>query len=380
MIEIDGKIFRNLQEQVLENKEKIAEHYAIDRALANLGIEVIGQVTSASELPDPTTYQGKYGDTYAVGDKEQVDAGTSSYNYYVYTRPDVNAGQNTDYWLNVGKISVVGPQGPIGPQGPRGENAKWYAGTSPNNIPAQPGDYYLDAQGQVYEYKNNQWLAKNINLKGPQGPQGPQGSKGNQGPIGPQGPQGEQGPIGLPGVILDIIAVVSSIAQLPLPSQVAPNSAYLVGTSGNYELYGIVAGYWNNLGPIGTVNNVTVNYTSGGSNHYVHHINFVSHTDPVNNQIRYEINLTLVNLRAEPYGPSDWDILFNDMPHNVRFECSGAIIGDDNNIQAYPVSVETDGMRGFGLRYPVGSGMGIQQIWITPSPAIDYLTDYVSTI
>ena len=111
MITIDGKIFRNLQEQVLDNKERIEQHYAIDRALANLGIEVIGQVTSASELPDPTTYQGKYGDTYAVGDKEQVDAGTSTYDYYVYTRPDVNAGQPTNYWLNVGKISVVGPIG-----------------------------------------------------------------------------------------------------------------------------------------------------------------------------------------------------------------------------------------------------------------------------
>ena len=109
---------RNLQEQVLKNKEDIARHYEIDRTLANLGIEIVGQVETPEDLPNPATYTGSFGDTYAVGNKAEVDEGTARYMYYVYTRPDINADQPFNYWLNVGSISIVGPQGPEGPVGP----------------------------------------------------------------------------------------------------------------------------------------------------------------------------------------------------------------------------------------------------------------------
>ena len=75
---------RNLQEQVQKNKEDIANHYAIDRVLANLGIAVVGQVETAAELPDPLTYTGNYGDAYAVGSENDVAAGTAGFEFYIY--------------------------------------------------------------------------------------------------------------------------------------------------------------------------------------------------------------------------------------------------------------------------------------------------------
>ena len=96
---------RNLEEQVQKNKEDIARHYEIDRSLANFGIKIVGTVSSVEALPDPLSYQGQYGDGFAVGQ-------TGSYDYYIYTRPDVNAGQPNNHWLNVGQLAIQGPQGP----------------------------------------------------------------------------------------------------------------------------------------------------------------------------------------------------------------------------------------------------------------------------
>lgn len=42
MLSINGKELRNLEEQVLKNKEDIAAHYNIDRVLANFGIRIVG--------------------------------------------------------------------------------------------------------------------------------------------------------------------------------------------------------------------------------------------------------------------------------------------------------------------------------------------------
>ena len=70
MIKVNNNEYRNLEEQVLKNKEDIAAHYNMDRVLANFGIRVIGQVASAEELPAPETFTGDYGDAYAVGAAE----------------------------------------------------------------------------------------------------------------------------------------------------------------------------------------------------------------------------------------------------------------------------------------------------------------------
>lgn len=263
MLVFNGKQYRNEAEQVLKNKEDIAAHYAMDRALANFGIKIVGTVASADDLPDPLTYQGEYGDGYAVGQP-------GSYVYYIYTRPDPNAGQPNNYWLNVGSISVVGPEGPRGPQGltgPQGQSTKWYTGQS---FPATPNtnDMFLANNGQVYQYTNGNWQPI-TSIMGPQGVQGIQGIQGPQGPIGPQGAQGERGDV---GGFINIVGMLTSAEQLPTPSSLDNLTyAYLVEHTGgtdqandHYDLYVQVGensnvAVWLNAGPFNAATLVTVN-------------------------------------------------------------------------------------------------------------------------
>lgn len=239
MFVISNDEIRNLEEQVQKNKEDIAKHYEIDRALANLGIKVIGQLDSANELPDPLTFYGDFGDAFAVGNKQEVDAGNATYDYYVYSRANLNVGQATNYWLNVGKISIAGPQGPQGPQGEKGETGDstyWIVGsTAPSGTNQPSGTMYLNTlTGDVYRFETPYWILHG-NIKGPQGIQGPQGP---QGEIGPQGPVGEKGETGDPGGFISVAGIVSNVDQLPLPSQLNDLSqAYLVGTAQPYDLY-----------------------------------------------------------------------------------------------------------------------------------------------
>lgn len=264
MYKINNVELRNLEEQVQKNKEDIARHYAIDRAMSNLGIEVIGQVATAELLPDPLTYTGKYGDTFAVGSKPAVDAGNATYDYYVYTRPDPNSGQINNYWLNIGKISIAGPQGPEGPQGPQGpegKSSKWFYGDDLYTV-ADEGDFLLTSAGLVYEYNGTQWAYK-TNIKGPQGPQGVQGQQGPTGATGPVGPKGERGDV---GGFINIRSILPSTDDLPLPSTIDNlTAAYLVGAAEPYDLYIQIGetsdvATWNNVGPL----NVATLVTSGG--------------------------------------------------------------------------------------------------------------------
>ena len=205
MIIYNDKEYRNLVEQVQQNKEDIARHYEIDRALANLGIKVVGQVTTEAELPDPATFPGGYGDAYAVGDKDAVIAGTATYDYYVYTRPDPDAGEPYNYWLNVGKISIQGPQGPApilandgtyitatNPNTGATNNVisiaeltpkatQWFARNfvPSDNTGFQEGDMLIirgdgGNAGSVYHFDGTNWSYV-TNLVGPQGIQGPVG-------------------------------------------------------------------------------------------------------------------------------------------------------------------------------------------------------------
>ena len=75
-IQIDGKTYRNLQEQVGKNKHDIQDLIKSGLTLGTLnllGIHVIGQVNSASDLP---AVGQAFGDAYMVGTAEP-------YHYYV---------------------------------------------------------------------------------------------------------------------------------------------------------------------------------------------------------------------------------------------------------------------------------------------------------
>ena len=227
MLTIDGKQYRNLEEQVRKNKEDIQSIIDASAILNAFGIKVVGQVDTSDKLPNPADYPGEYGDAYLVGT-------ATPYDYYIFTRP--NDTHPTAYWLNIGEFPLAGPQGetgPQGPQGPKGDGSKWYAGTQNPTIVAEVNDQYLNtADGSVFSYSNVGWTRIG-NIRGPQGVQG------NIGPVGPTGAQGVQGPVGPkgdPGNIYKIIAVLDNIGQLPTPSEYTRNNAYIIDN----HLYAIV--------------------------------------------------------------------------------------------------------------------------------------------
>ena len=107
MYTIDGQVFRNIQEQVQKNKADIAAYKNLQFTLNNFGITVMGEVLTEEDIPE---YDYQYGDAFLVGEEEPYDL-------YVYTRTD---DPDVGEFINIGPLSVVGPQGPAGPQGEQG--------------------------------------------------------------------------------------------------------------------------------------------------------------------------------------------------------------------------------------------------------------------
>lgn len=205
------KIYLNIQEQVEKNRQDILRFQQGGTVVAEFGITVVGHVNSESDLPDPTTYTGEYGEAITVGT-------TTPYDYYIFTRPF--AGQTNDQWFNVGKFPAPGPQGPAGVAGPEGAKG-------------DKGD-----RGET----------------GPQGPAGATGAQGPQGNVGPQGPQGPQGQQGQPAPFYNILGVLESTSDLPAPATLPRNSGYIVGTAKNvYIIIGESGDLsWLNIGPLTT--------------------------------------------------------------------------------------------------------------------------------
>lgn len=202
MLTIDGKEFRNLEEQVLKNQSDIKFIKNEQGVLNQFGIKVVGQGADLLDLPTVEEFkqsypEWEYGDTYAIGT-------VPPYSLYVLTR--ANVANAEDYWFDIGDFPAPGPTGAQGEQGPTGE-------TGPRG------------------------------LQGPQGIQGIQGRTGAVGPVGPtgaQGAQGERGPQGLPGEGFKIVGTLSSTSQLPTPTEEIRNSAYLIEIDGYNHLFVIV--------------------------------------------------------------------------------------------------------------------------------------------
>lgn len=293
----NGEVARTLEAQVQKNKQDIANHYNIDRVLADFGIRVIGQVVSSADLPDPATFTGDYGDAYAVG-------GEAPYRFYIWTRADADAGHPNDYWMDVGPLAIVGPQGPEGKQGPTGETgprgSEWDVATSlTTTAHKKNGDMLLitnssnpENDGNVYYLYNGVWRPHG-NIRGPQGIRG---AIGPQGEPGPKGEKGERGARGLPSFIYQVVGIVRNTEQLPAPSlsEVSINDAYLVGEPGHYLLYVAIDEQWHNLGPI----NVGL---EGGSNVFIAY-------DLLGNQVGatlYNNNVIFRNFKKDPVSGLD---------------------------------------------------------------------------
>lgn len=255
MITIGDKQFRNLEEQVKRNQEDIKYILEEEGVLNQFGIKVIGQVDTQGELPDASTYEGEYGDAYAVGTQPP-------YEMYVYTREF--SGETGPQWFNIGEFpspsTVPGPAGAVGPTGPTGmRGSTWSTGTFPSMSGREENDMFLNTStGDVLQLQKSSsggtvgglsWITV-TNIRGPQGIQGPQGIVGPQGPQGVQGPKGETGPAGQAFVI---VATVPNENQLPDPSTIPDNQAYLVGTDDTgYDLYVQLQGSseWQNVGKV----------------------------------------------------------------------------------------------------------------------------------
>lgn len=230
MITIDGKQYRNLQEQVLQNQQDIQYLLHEGGVLNEFGIKVVGQVNTVAGLPDPTTYEGEYGDAYAVGT-------TTPYTFYIWTRQI--SGQTGSFWFNVGQFpapsTVPGPPGEtgaVGPVGPRG--SLWSSQSGAPSAPGNDGDQALDTNtGDVYQYvaATNSWQ-RTGNISGPQGPQGPAGPIGN---TGPQGTEGPPGPVGPAGQFIEIVGVLQNTDQLPMIDSVPRSNAYAIPNAAGVE-------------------------------------------------------------------------------------------------------------------------------------------------
>ena len=247
MITIDNVQYRNLEEQVKKNMDDIQYILEEEGVLNEFGIKVVGQITDSNQLPDPATYTGEYGDAYAVGR-------SAPYILYIYTR--ANGSHPNDYWFNIGQFPVEGPKGPAGPTGPKGDTgtrgSTWTEGqvTPTSTSDDLANDKYLNtSNGDVYNYTGTRWqLVGNI-----RGPQGIQGLQGNVGPQGSQGIQGPKGDKGDPGPAFVIAGTVANENQLPDPSTLADNIAYLVGNdTDGYDLYVQLqdTDTWQNVGKV----------------------------------------------------------------------------------------------------------------------------------
>ena len=202
-IVIDKKIYRNIQEQVEKNKRDIAAWSNIQFTLNNFGITVLGRVDAEADIPEGTY---SYGEAYLVGTEEPYDI-------YIFTRD----GEDGSF-INMGPLSIVGPQGAKGDQGDAGtitvgSVAAGEPGTNP--IITNSGT----AQNAILNFVIPRGLT---GATGAQGNVGPKGETGERGPIGLTGPQGD------PGESFMIIGTITNTSQLPDPTETPRNYAYVL--------------------------------------------------------------------------------------------------------------------------------------------------------
>lgn len=256
----DGKLYLNLEKQVQKNKEDIEYIINEEGALNQFGLRVVGQVETISDMPTVQAYKQsnpnwEYGDAFMVGAStaEETVVDVDNATLLVLTR--ANTVHPNDFWMNLGKFpkpGPVGPQGPQGEQGIQGEHGlNFESGIGLPAIQAPQGTTYINATtGDVYRRYNNIWQLIGNN-KGATGSIGPVGPQGKTGPIGPKGATGAQGPRGI-GV--NILGTLTSTSQLPNPTTVEKDSAYIIPADGVNHLWvieGTTSLVWTDFGTAG---------------------------------------------------------------------------------------------------------------------------------
>lgn len=169
--EIDGKVYRNLQEQVAENTKHINE--------LSYGNIYKGPYPTLTDIPQEELIKGSI---FLIGNK------TDGYEMYKCLETDNRLYQD------LGKFGAMGPkgdkgdkgeqgeQGATGNEGPQGETGNGILRIFLDQVIGQEKHYVIEfTNGDRFNY---------VVSDGQQGIQGPAG------PVGPQGPQGEVGPQG----------------------------------------------------------------------------------------------------------------------------------------------------------------------------------------
>lgn len=72
MLKYGNRDFRNLQEQVYANMKNIQDIIDGSNIIADFkAVNIVGQVEEVTDLPDPDTYAGQYGDAILVGVEDE---------------------------------------------------------------------------------------------------------------------------------------------------------------------------------------------------------------------------------------------------------------------------------------------------------------------
>ena len=256
----DGKLYLNLEKQVQKNKEDIEYIINEEGALNQFGLRVVGQVETISDMPTIQAYKQsnpnwEYGDAFMVGASKEEATVVDVDNATLLVLTRANTVYPNDFWMNLGKFPKPGPVGPQGPQGEQGIQGEHGLDVTsgaglPNTQPPQGTTYINATTGDVYRRYNNIWQLIG-NIKGATGSIGPAGPQGKTGPIGPQGATGPQGPRGI-GV--NILGTLTSTSQLPNPTTVGKDSAYIIPADGVNHLW-VIEGtdnlVWTDFGTAG---------------------------------------------------------------------------------------------------------------------------------
>lgn len=255
----DGKLYLNLEKQVQKNKEDIEYIINEEGALNQFGLRVVGQVETVSDMPTVTDYKAnnpnwEYGDAFIVGASQEDASIVDVTNATLLVLTRANTVYPNDFWMNLGEFPKPGPQGIQGIQGEQGiqgvKGLDVLSGViAPTSVQPSGTTYINATTGDVYRY-GDRWVLIG-NIKGVQGAVGATGPQGKQGPIGPTGATGPQGERGI-GV--NILGTLTSTSQLPSPTSVAKDSAYIIPVDGINHLY-VIEGtdnlVWTDFGTAG---------------------------------------------------------------------------------------------------------------------------------